>query len=79
MTIYKVGSTKLEPFKPSMKTEKLKVVVVTDSLNRIQGIDVEFTGVKKSFTAETSINEAWNQVEKYFEKALMANKTRQNR
>lgn len=70
MAVYKVGSTKLEPFKPGMKTKKLNISVVTDNLNRIQSIDVEFTGVKKSFSAKDSINKAWKEVEKYFEKAL---------
>lgn len=81
MAIYKVGSTKLEPFKPGLKTEKITISVVTDNLNRIQSIEVEdkLTQVKERFEFKASINEAWKKAENFFEKALMANKTRQNR
>jgi len=68
MAIYKVGSTKLEPFKPGMKTDKLKINVTTDALNRIESIDVEFTGVKETFKTGSSIKGAWKKVENYFQK-----------
>jgi len=81
MAVYKVGSTKLEPFKPGLKSSKLKISVVTDNLNRIQFIEIEdnFTQVKEIVKFGGRKKEAWGQVEKIFEKALKDNKTRQNR
>lgn len=78
MSVYKSGSTKLMPFKPSLRTPKMRVDVLTDNLNRIVYMIV--TVGKKETPVKLkngNIKQAWKEVKEICEKALKSQNSRQ--